>query len=155
MPAVYRFALRMVRGDVHRAEEVLQETMLRAVKSKGQVQDPSRVCAWLLSIAANVWKDSARRTRVQSEEQCVVEELPQVESSVSEELAAQELWDSALAAFDKLPDRQRSVLYLHALENMNLNQIADVLGITKQAAKASLSVARARLSQLLGLPEKR
>jgi RNA polymerase sigma factor (sigma-70 family) len=43
---------------------------------------------------------------------------------------------------DSLPPRQREVLYLHACEELSIVEIADVLEITTQAAKSSLSLAR-------------
>ena len=41
-------------GDVHRAEDLLQETLLTAFKSLGQLTEPDKFRAWLLRIAANV-----------------------------------------------------------------------------------------------------
>ena len=55
----------------------------------------------------------------------------------------------ALAALDELPPRQRDVLYLSACEGLPTAAVAAVLGISPAAAKASLSLARQKLRQLL------
>ena len=54
-----------------------------------------------------------------------------------------------LDAMDKLPPRQREVLYLHACEGLCLAEIADVLDISSDAVKASLSLARKRMRRQL------
>ena len=58
-----------------------------------------------------------------------------------------------LAALDRLPDRQREVLYLSACEQLPIADIASVLDITPAAVKASLSLARARLRAEAHVPQ--
>src|SRR5947209_6508146 len=48
-------------GDAHRAEDLLQETLLLAYRSLGQLTDPAGFRPWLLTIAQNVAIDAARR----------------------------------------------------------------------------------------------
>jgi RNA polymerase sigma factor (sigma-70 family) len=55
----------------------------------------------------------------------------------------------ALRALEGLPPRQREVLYLNACEGLALGEIADILGISSESAKASLSLARKKLRELL------
>src|SRR5262249_47230936 len=55
----------------------------------------------------------------------------------------------ALAALSHLPPRQKEVLYLSACEAMSVSEIGEVLGITSNAVKASLCVARASMGELL------
>ena len=50
-------------GDVHRAEDLLQETLLIAFRSLPQLADPSAFRSWLLAIAQNVVIDAARRDK--------------------------------------------------------------------------------------------
>ena len=61
------------------------------------------------------------------------------------ELIVREDVARVLEAMDSLPARQREVLYLHACEELSLGEIATVLGISPDAAKASLCEARKRL----------
>src|SRR5881296_2711835 len=48
-------------GDPHAAEDLLQETLLRAYHSLGQLHDPGHLRTWLLTIAQNLVTDHARR----------------------------------------------------------------------------------------------
>src|SRR6266849_9023836 len=48
-------------GDTHRAEDLLQETLLHAFRSLGELADPKGFRSWLLKIAQNVVLDAARR----------------------------------------------------------------------------------------------
>ncbi len=50
---------------------------------------------------------------------------------------------------DALPERQREVLYLHACEGFSLAEIAEILSLSPEAVKASLSLARKRMRQKL------
>src|SRR5438445_2636766 len=50
-------------GDQHRAEDLLQETLLVAFRSLKELADPQRLRSWLLSIAQNQAIDAARRDR--------------------------------------------------------------------------------------------
>src|SRR5947209_9715612 len=48
-------------GDTHRAEDLLQETLMNAFRSLGQLADPKDFRRWLLKIAQNALVDAARR----------------------------------------------------------------------------------------------
>lgn len=53
LPALSRFCLRLV-GDAPAAEDLAQETVLRAYQSLGRLEEPSRFGAWLFGITANL-----------------------------------------------------------------------------------------------------
>ena len=69
--------------------------------------------------------------------------LPEEEIIVKEDLLR------VRETMDALPDRQREVLYLHACEGFSLPEIAEILALSPQAVKASLSLARKRMRQKL------
>jgi RNA polymerase sigma-70 factor, ECF subfamily len=56
---LYGYCLRLT-GDPHDAEDLLQETLLRAVRARSALRDPMRTKAWLFTIATNCWKDLGR-----------------------------------------------------------------------------------------------
>jgi RNA polymerase sigma-70 factor (ECF subfamily) len=143
---VYRYALRLVgRTDV--AEDLTQETLLRAWRSRYKLRDPRVARVWLLRIATNLWTDQVRgakfRPRVmQSEPPCprptpgmVLDEREQVKR--------------ALEAMDELPPRQRQVLYLITCEGLSQEEVAEVTGTKISAVKASLSLARKEMRRRL------
>ncbi len=146
---VYRFALRLT-GDRQKAEDLTQETLLRAWQHRAGLREPRTVRVWMLRIAANLWRDQLRRqaspvAQASALVDGVATHLPPPQRIVS----GQEDLRRALDALDALPSRQRDVLYLSACEQLSLREIADVLGITTDNAKAHLSLARKKMRQQL------
>jgi RNA polymerase sigma-70 factor, ECF subfamily len=143
---VYRFALRLTK-DPHVAEELTQETMLRGWKQRRLLTDPSGTKPWLFTIAANLWRDELRRRKIRARaHQSVPSQSP---STPSQRIELSEDARLAIDAIDKLPRRQRDVLYLTACEGLTPTQIGTVLGISAGAAKSTLSLARAKLRERL------
>ena len=148
---VYRYALRLA-GNRHAAEDIAQETFLRAWRSRGDLTDPRAARVWLLAIATNVWRDQLRRGKLQRAKtagQDLLEQQPSGEDSPAQIVDQQENVRRATAALDQLPTRQREVLYLASCESLSLGEIAEVLQIYRDAAKASLYLARRRMRTLL------
>ena len=58
---VYRFALRLT-GDRHLAEDLTQETFLRAWCARRRLREPDAAGPWLFRIAVNLWRDEIRRS---------------------------------------------------------------------------------------------
>jgi RNA polymerase sigma-70 factor (ECF subfamily) len=148
VPNVYRFALRLT-GDRHRAEDLTQETFLRAWQRQEQLKEGRAVRFWLFRIAANLWTDELRRGHLPTAS------IPHRDFEVVCERAtpnrtaeAKEEMQRALRLLDGLPVRQRSVLYLTAIEELSLSEVADVIGIDKNTAKVHLSLARKKMRQL-------
>jgi RNA polymerase sigma-70 factor (ECF subfamily) len=56
---LYGFCVRLT-GDIRDAEDLLQETLLRAMRGYVELRDPERAKAWLFAIATNTWRDTAR-----------------------------------------------------------------------------------------------
>jgi len=56
---LYGFCVRLT-GDIPDAEDLLQETLLRAMRGYADLRDPERAKAWLFAIATNTWRDTAR-----------------------------------------------------------------------------------------------
>lgn len=56
---LYGYCVRLT-GDRHQAEDLVQETLLHAVRARSALRDPGRIKAWLFAIATNGWKDLGR-----------------------------------------------------------------------------------------------
>ncbi len=129
------------------AEELTQETMLRAWKRRRGLTDPDAVKPWLFRIASNAWRDEIRRKKVRSRRH-EQHRAPEARTAPIDLECAEDA-RRALAAIDELPERQRDVLYLTACEGLTPTQIGHVLDISAGAAKSTLSLARAKLRQRL------
>jgi len=149
VPRVYRFALRLTH-DPHAAEDLTQETFLRAWRRHALLRHPQAVRLWLFRIAANLWRDQLRRGKLR-----VAQAGPLPEDCVSAATTPEQRVDDqddlrrALEAMETLPERQRDVLYLSACEGLSAAEISVVLGISAGAVKANLCLARKKLRQEL------
>jgi RNA polymerase sigma-70 factor, ECF subfamily len=153
VPHVYRLALRLT-GDRHRAEDLTQETLLRAWKRRDQLQEGRALRVWLFRIAANIWTDELRRRHLPGTEPDLLLDDPICSSETPDRaLETRESLAHALQLLDSLPVRQRTVLYLTAVEELSLSDVADILGIDKNTAKVHLSLARKRMRELAGKTE--
>jgi RNA polymerase sigma-70 factor (ECF subfamily) len=149
VPPVYRFALRLT-GDAHAAEDLTQETFLRAWRRRRQLHEPRAARVWLFRIAVNVWQDQLRRGRSRvARAGALPPDQPAPGPAADDEAAARERRDLALQALAELPDRQREALYLRACEGLSAAEIAAVLGTSADAVKASSCVARKKLRERL------
>jgi RNA polymerase sigma-70 factor (ECF subfamily) len=145
VPRVYRFALRLTR-DPHAAEDLTQETFLRAWRRQELLRHPEALRVWLYRIAANLWRDQLRRRK-----RPVAQAGPlPVDIAGSSPAPAQSVEDQedlrrAIKAMEELPGRQREVLFLSACEGLSAAEISVILGISHDAVKANLCLARKKL----------
>jgi RNA polymerase sigma-70 factor (ECF subfamily) len=147
VPHVYRLALRLT-GDRHRAEDLTQETFLRAWKRREQLKDRRAQRVWLFRIAANIWKDELRRGLAQSALWLPLpHDAPGSGPSAEHSAETRETIERTLTLLNGLPVRQRTVLYLVAVEGLSLGDVGDVLGINMNTVKVNLSLARKRMRE--------
>jgi RNA polymerase sigma-70 factor (ECF subfamily) len=149
LPRVYRFALRLC-GDVHVAEDLTQETFLRAWRQRSRLRDERAGLVWLLKITANLWRDQLRRSRFLARQAGYCTEEHPDSAQAPEKLAAErEELGRAVAALALLPPRQREVLYLSVCEGLASAAVGKVLGISSDSVKTNLSLARKRMREWL------
>lgn len=149
VPRVWRFALKLT-GDAHQADDLTQETMLRAWRHRRRLRDVRGARPWLFQIAANLWRDEKRRQRGNPKQVALSAEDHQATNRTPDQQVVDcEDVRRALHAMECLPTRQREVLYLYSCEALSLAEIADVLNISSHAVKASLSLARKKMRQEL------
>ena len=150
---VYRFALRLTH-DHDTAEEIVQETFLRAWKGRTRLREAGARRVWLFRIAANVWRDGWRRSKSPvAQATPFADEGPAHTRSPDHLVSEQEQVVQILQAMDALPPRQRQVLYLFSVEGLAQGQIAQVLELSPEAVKAHLSLARKALRRRLAALE--
>jgi RNA polymerase sigma-70 factor (ECF subfamily) len=114
------------------------------------LREPRTALVWLMRITQNLWLDHVRRRKHpvgQAAPLCA--EVVDKSNLASRAIDDQEEARRALDALDSLPSRQREVLYLHASERFTHAEISEVLGISTDAVKANLSLARKKMRELL------
>lgn len=146
-----RFVLRLV-GDPDLAEDIVQETLLRAMRPASGFAGRSRPATWLSAIALNILRDHFRRPARRAElsvDEIVLAELPSADEDVVQALMRGEMADCIARHLLALPERQRQVLALHDMGGASHGEIAAVLGIAECNARVLLHRARAALRQRL------
>ena len=143
MDDLYRYGYWLT-GDRAVADDLVQETMVRAWKSLGKLQNPKAVKGWLITILR---RENARRfERYQ----------PQESGVPTEELAANKAtYDTSTEAFvlrkalDQLPEEYREPLLLQVIYGYSQKEIAEQLGISVGGAGSRLFRARQKLREVL------
>jgi RNA polymerase sigma factor (sigma-70 family) len=144
-PELWQYCLRLT-GSAWDAEDLVQETMLRAFARLGNLWQPIRDGrAYLFRIASNAWIDAVRRARTAREaDDAVPDDVTDEAAALGPE--ARVAAGQALARLvGLLPPRQRVVLLLADVFEFRNREIGAMIGVTEGAAKALLHRARATL----------
>ena len=144
---VYRFVFSAV-GDLHDAEDLTQETFLRAWNRRDSFLPGTSHRAWLLRIAANAVLDVQRRRR-----RVVFTSLghePAVDSPAPEHrLEVAEQARPLRAAMGELTELTRMVFHLRVTEDLSFREIGELVGTTEQGARWHMHQARTKLLKQL------
>jgi RNA polymerase sigma-70 factor (ECF subfamily) len=142
-PRLLGFVSRFLARTDAEAEDVVQETWLRACQALDRFRWDSVFSTWLLGIGANVARDHMRKNARSAE--ISMENLPDPPGPVDVPENRIDLERS----IELLPDGYRTVLILHDVEGMKHEDIANVLDISIGTTKSQLSRARHALRVLL------
>jgi RNA polymerase sigma-70 factor (ECF subfamily) len=138
-------------GSPHDAEDIVQETLLRAWRALDRFERRSSVKTWLYRIANNACLDELeRRPRrpgtVEPYPDARLEDLPAPAADPAARYAQREGMELALlTAIQQLPGRQRAVLILRDVLGWTAREVADLLESTVTATNSSLQRARATI----------
>lgn len=168
MPALYRAARRRVHNDAD-AEDLVQETMLRAYRTFDEARPPDNPAAWCQTILSNLITDRAR-SRQRTPDTLSVDdagaglydrlEAGRETGMFSDPHRLIERWsnrDEVRAALATLPEWGREVLVLAHVGGLRYREIAEQLGVPEGTVMSRLARARRALeramAQRAGLPE--
>ncbi|HEX3146972.1 MAG TPA: sigma-70 family RNA polymerase sigma factor [Gemmataceae bacterium] len=143
---LYRWLCRLTR-DATSAEDLTQETFLKAFAAVGRFQAGSNFRAWLFRIAQNNFVNLRRAMR-HNRQPLVPEIVEERRGPVAEALSREALLLVA-DAVAKLPSDFRGALTLRVEESMSFRDIAGVLGITEETARWRVFKARQKLMAVL------
>ena len=144
---VFRFALSLTR-DRHLAEDLTQECFLKAYQRKRQLRSQSAAKSWLFQILINLWKDHLKTNRDHASGSMELELLADY-SRPDDKSVQRENYNWIVGQMQLLPDQQRTVLFLSAVEQLSNLMIAELVGSTMNSVKANLSIARKTMRQKL------
>jgi RNA polymerase sigma-70 factor (ECF subfamily) len=148
-------ALSMLRNEAE-AEDVAQETFIKAYRNLGRFRSESRFSTWLIAIALNEARARLRRKQPgltdsidDTEGPVVPAQLTDWREIPSETLERKEVRSLIRRALDTLPLAYREVFVLRELEERNVQETAETLGITIGSVKMRLHRARMMLQKQL------
>ncbi|WP_394814012.1 RNA polymerase sigma factor [Streptomyces litchfieldiae] len=148
---LFAHALRAT-GDRHQAEDIVSLTFLEAWRLRDKLRgEVLSVRSWLLGIATNVLRNtarSARRHRAALSRLPPRAAAPDIADEVVGRIADTEELAAALRALDKLRRKEREVFALCVWSGLSYAEAAAALGVPVGTVRSRLSRARARLQQL-------
>ena len=152
---VFRVAYRMT-GNEHDADDVVQETFLRAYKQLGRFEERANFGTWLHRIAVNCALDLLRsRSRLDRhyggdpEEAEMMGAIRSSDPQQDRLLLSVELRSQVTAAMEKLSGNERTAFVLRHFEGMPVEEIGKTLGIQVNAAKHTIFRAVRKLRESL------
>ncbi|MBK8020529.1 MAG: RNA polymerase sigma factor [Chloroflexi bacterium] len=157
--ALTGYLYRLLHGDRSLAQDMVQETFLRALRGIRLYQPARPFKPWLYAIATNLARDHYQRADTRR-----TEAMPEADDSQpalanaftgDERLIAQEEAREVMASLASLPNAQREVLILHFYQDLPLAAIAETLDIPLGTVKSRLFNGVARLRERMVSDERR
>jgi len=149
LPALRAFAISLTR-DATQADDLVQDTIVKAWSNFDKFTPGSNLRAWLFTILRNTFFSAKRKTR---------REVPDPDGIHTAGLYEKPAHDGRLAladfrtAFDKLTPEQREVLILVGASGFSYEEAAEMTGVAVGTVKSRANRARQKLSDLLGLKD--
>ena len=147
VPSLRAFGISLC-GNVDRADDLVQETLLRALANIKSFQPGTNMSAWLFTILRNLFRSEYRKRR---------REVEDADGSYAETLKSQPEQTSRVefeefrVALNKLPEDQREALILVGASGFSYEEAAEICGCAVGTIKSRVNRARTRLSTLLSI----
>jgi RNA polymerase sigma-70 factor (ECF subfamily) len=140
--ALFRLAFRMTRNE-HDAEDVVQETFVKAFRRLDQFESRANFGTWLHRVAANCAYDLLRSRGRRSEDSLELEageatSLPAVDASPERLALASEVGSRIGSAMARLSPIERAAFVLRHHQGMSIREIGAALGLEESATKHSI-----------------
>jgi RNA polymerase sigma-70 factor, ECF subfamily len=147
IPGLRRFACALLRGDREAADDLVQDTLERALSHWNLRRNQENVKGWLYTILYHRFLSDRHRVRRRAPHDALTEqtELPGIDGGQHSALEHRDL----LRAFAALPEEQQAVLLLIGVEDLTYQEAARVLGVPIGTVMSRLSRGRERLRRYM------
>jgi RNA polymerase sigma factor (sigma-70 family) len=138
--------------DLHRAEDVVQESWMKFLRKPDQFSPGRPFLPWMYRVVSNTAKDSHRHQAVRKEDltsNMIAVDMACVDLTPEQVAERQATRDELWAQIGKLPQRQKQVMIHGFYENLSTPEIAAVMGITPGNVRTAMSRAMAKLKPLV------
>src|SRR2546421_3204637 len=147
VPSLRAFAISLS-GNIDRADDLVQETLLRAIANIESFQPGTNMSAWLFTILRNLFRSEYRKRR---------REVEDTDGSYAERLKSQPEQSGRVEFLEfrrtlgKLPADQREALILVGASGFSYEEAAEICGCAVGTIKSRVNRARARLADTLSI----
>jgi RNA polymerase sigma-70 factor, ECF subfamily len=147
VPSLRAFAISLS-GNVDRADDLVQETLLRALVNIDSFEPGTNLSAWLFTILRNLFRSEYRKRR---------REVEDGDGTYAESLKSQPEQEARVefrefrAALAKLPSDQREALILVGASGFSYEEAAGICGCAVGTIKSRVNRARTRLAELMSI----
>jgi RNA polymerase sigma-70 factor (ECF subfamily) len=148
LPRLWRFALRLTRHHDD-AQDLVQRSCVRALERQHQWQPDTNLLAWMYSITHSIWLNELSARRLRPVGSLVDEDGTdiEIEDRAAPDPETSMFYAQVVAAVDELPQAQRVVMLLVAVEGLSYREASDVLDLPIGTVMSRLSRARLAIGQ--------
>jgi len=162
---VRRYSSRMVNvayqvlGDRELAEDVAQETFLRAYKSAARYRQISKFSTWLYTIALNLCRNELRRRKFKTyslegmaerdEDSKIRIDIPDEKTQPDLDMERKEAGTLVRQAVEKLPEKFKTPLVLRDIQELTYEEISEILNLPEGTVKSRINRGRMRVKEIL------
>ena len=148
---IFRYSLSLCH-DRDMAQDLTQDTFLRALKSLHQLKDPSKLKTWLFTISRNLFISEVRKNskvRTQSTEELLTDIIDTRNLTPEQQLLLQEGTDFIQRMIEKLTREEQQLFDLKVRKKYSYEEIAEILNINGNTARVKFHRLRIKLINLI------
>ncbi|WP_042142830.1 RNA polymerase sigma factor [Paucisalibacillus sp. EB02] len=156
---IYHFSL-YFSNNKQDAEDITQETFLKAINSLSLLRDSNKAKYWLLSIARHTAIDNMRKKKFKTVLPDLIEKMSankELENTTMDQLLVKEKWEEIQRALLKIKPHYRSLLILRGIQELSVKETAVVLKCTELKVRVdfhrAIKVLKKELSRLEGVEQ--
>ncbi len=162
---VRRYSSRMVNvayqvlGNRELAEDVAQETFLRAYKSAARYRQISKFSTWLYTIALNLCRNELRRRKFKTyslegmaerdEDSKIRVDIPDEKTQPDLDMERKEAGTLVRQALERLPEKFKTPLVLRDIQELTYEEISKILNLPEGTVKSRINRGRLRVKEIL------
>jgi RNA polymerase sigma-70 factor, ECF subfamily len=154
--SIFRLAYRMT-GNEQDAEDIVQETLLRAYRRLDRFESRSSFSTWLYRIAVNCSVDFSRKRKHDDQQQAAYDadspdpvlSVPSTDPSADRLMLSAEVREKVEATMQTLSEKEKAAFVLRHFEGRSIEEIAQALGMKANAAKNNIFRAVQKLRRAL------
>lgn len=141
--AFRRFLTALCCGDSDEADDIAQESLVKAYLSCDGLKEPAKFKAWLYRIGFNTFFSHRRAVRPTTS----LDDAPETEAAERSDNAFR--YQALYAALDCIPERERTSILLYYMEGYSVREISGIVEVSEEAVRQHLSRGRSHLRGLL------